>query len=228
MNGPSEETEQEHVQAMGKSLGPIYHALCKEVVWLHAKWLEYRKLYAKPGKRIDLLNRTAAFFFRVIQDVLWDDVLLHIARLTDTPKLGKFENLTLRRLPDAVEDDALATELRELVKTGIDRSQFARKWRNKRLAHIDFSHATDVKTTTLPGGSRQNVEDVLDSFRQIMNRLHLKYFQGEVAFEGFLAHDDAEALLYHLAFAARCEDRRRERLRQDNLLPEDLDPLPEI
>lgn len=230
MNGhkSSEEIEQEYVQAMGLPLGRIYYALYNEVVWLHAKWLEYRKLYGKSEKRIDLLNETAAFFFRVIQDVLWDDILLHIARLTDPPTQGKYENLTLLRLPDAVEDGALATEFRELVKTGLDRSQLARKWRDKHLAHIDLSHAIDVKATTLPGVSRQDVEDVLASFRQIMNRFHSIYLQGEVVFDHFLVHDDAETLLHHLAVAVRFEDRKRDRLRQGKPLPEDLEPPPEI
>lgn len=224
----ADDIKREHLQGFGPTLGPLYHALYNEVTWLHAKWLEYRKLYGKSEKRIDLLNETAAFFFRVIQDVLWDDILLHIARLTDPPTQGKYENLTLLRLPDAVEDGALATEFRGLVKTGLDRSQFARKWRDKHLAHIDLSHAIDVKATTLPGVSRQDVEDVLASFRQIMNRFHSIYLQGEVVFDHFLVHDDAETLLHHLAVAVRFEDRKRDRLRQGKPLPEDLEPPPEV
>ena len=45
---------------LGATLGPLYHALNKEVTWLHAKWLEYRKLYAESEERVDLLNGTAA------------------------------------------------------------------------------------------------------------------------------------------------------------------------
>ena len=67
---------------------------------------------------------------------------------------------------------ALADDLRVLVEASLDRSQFARKWRNKRLAHIDLSLAVGAKATVLPGVSRQNVEYALASFRRIMNRLY--------------------------------------------------------
>jgi len=223
-----EEVEQEHLQAFGATLGPLYHALHNEVSWLHAKWLEYRKLYAQSEKRIDLLNDTAAFLFRVVQDVLWEDVLLHIARLADPPKQGQFENLTLFRLPESVTDRGLADELRSLVANARDRSQFARQWRNKRLAHRDLSLATDVKAAPLPGVSRQHVEEALTTFRRILNRLRVWYLNEEVAYEHFLTHEDADALVHHVAVAARLEERQRERFRQGNPLPEDLEPPPEV
>ncbi len=197
-NQSEEEVEQEHLQAFGPKLGPLYHALHNEVTWLHAKWLEYRKLYAHSQERIDLLNGTAAFFFRVVQDVLWEDVLLHIARLTDPPKQGQFENLTLRRLPEAVPDQCLADELRNLVDDALDRSQFARQRRNKHLAHRDLSLAIDGKATPLPGVSRQQVEEALSCFRSILNRLHVSYLDEEVAYEYFLANEDGNALVHHL------------------------------
>jgi len=223
-----EEVEQKHLQVFGQGLGPLYHALYKDVTWLHAKWLEYRKLYAQSEERVDLLNRTAPFFFRLVQDVLWKDVLLHIARLTDPPKHQKFENLTLRRLPDGVSDGGLADELRSLVRTALERCEFARQWRNKRLAHRDLALAIDAKAAPLPAVSRQQVEEALASVRTIMNRLHDFYLQGAVAYERFLAHDDADALVCHLAVGARFEERQRERCREGRPLPEDLEPAPEV
>jgi len=222
-----EEIQQEHLHAFGPTLGPLYHALHNEVTWLHAKWLEYRKLYAQSEERIDLLNGTAAFFFRLVQDVLWEDVLLHIARLTDPPKQRHFENLTLRRLPEAVPDQCLADELRSLVDDALERSQFARQWRNKRLAHSDLSLAVDVKAAPLPGVSRRHVEEALSCFRRILNRLHVSYLDGKVAYEHFLTNADADALVHYLAVAARFERRQRQRLQEGKPLPEDLEPPPE-
>ena len=198
------------------------------MTWLHAKWLEYRKLYAQSEERIDLLNGTAAFFFRVVQDVLWEDVLLHIARLTDLPDQGRFKNLTLRRLPEAVPDQHLANELSNLVENANVKSQFARDWRNKRIAHSDLSLAIDVKATPLPGVSRQHIEDALNCFRRILNRLYSSYLNAEVAYEHFLTNEDADALIHHLAVAARFEERQRQRLQAGNPLPEDIEPPPEV
>src|SRR5579862_352192 len=84
---------------MGPDLGPVFFALFKEVVWLHAKWQEYRALFGHSPERVDLLNRNAAFFFRVVEDSLWEDVLLHISRLTDPIRSGGNENLSVQCLP---------------------------------------------------------------------------------------------------------------------------------
>jgi hypothetical protein len=226
-SGP--EVKQEHTQIFGPILGPVYHELYNEVVWLHAKWLEYRKLYAKSEKRIALLNETAAFFFFTIEAVLRENVLLHIARLTDPPVQGKFRNLTLRRLPDLVTDKVLADDLQKLVAESLDRCKFARDLRDKQIAHSDLSFAVDVQATPLPGVSRQIIEDALASFRKIMNRLHEAYFQEtEVAFNHFITGSGADALVCHLAEGVRSDKRRRERLRQGKPLPEDWGPPPEV
>jgi hypothetical protein len=57
----AEEVEQEHLQAMGSTLGPLYHAVYNDVVWLHAKWQQFRKLFDSP-ENVDLLNHVAGFF----------------------------------------------------------------------------------------------------------------------------------------------------------------------
>ena len=65
---------------------PTFDALRDQATWLHAKWLESRKLYAHSPQRIELLRGTAGFFFHVVQDVLWDDVVLGLAWNTDAPE----------------------------------------------------------------------------------------------------------------------------------------------
>lgn len=223
----ADEVEQEHLEAFGPALGPLYHALENEVTLLHAKWLEYRKLYAHSEERIDLLNGTAPYFFGVVQDVLWKDVLLHIARLTDPPKQGKYEHLTLLRLPEADLDERLADELRQLVDIALNRSQFARDCRNELLAHSELSLAIGVNAELHSMGSRQDVEQALESFRAILNRLHVSYLQGEVEFGRFLTYGDANELVRLLELAARFEDQQRQQLAEGKSLPEDLEPPPE-
>lgn len=49
--------------------------LSKDVVWLHGKREQFRMLYAENPKRVELLNRTAGFFFGMSQRMLWEDVL---------------------------------------------------------------------------------------------------------------------------------------------------------
>ena len=71
---------------MGWELGELYAALWREVAGIHSKWAEYVVLYGTKESRVDLLNRAAPRFARLIQDTLWENTVLHIARLTDPPK----------------------------------------------------------------------------------------------------------------------------------------------
>jgi hypothetical protein len=213
---------------LGPELGTFYHALQHEVTWVHAKWLEYRKLYAGSEKRVDLLNEVAGFFFRVVQDVLWEDVLIHIARLTDPRRSAGKPNLTIHRLAELIPISNVAEDVRQLVQVAIGKCSFAREWRHRHLAHRDLDLAMEAKhATPLPGVSRQAVTEALAAISAVLNRVESHYFDSEVAFGHFLAHDDADALVHHLAVAARYNERQRERFRQGRPLPEDLEPEPE-
>ena len=188
------EVEADYLEAMGPELGSIYYSLYKEVVWIHARWLEYRKLFAER-ENVQLLNRHGSFVFRLIQDALWDETLLHITRLTDPPRTGRNENLSILRLPDLIEDEALRTEISELATMVLERSEFAREHRNKRLSHLDLSHAAAPSSEPLSGISREYVENALQALRNLMNRLEQVYRDTTVGFEYFLSINDANFLL---------------------------------
>jgi len=207
-----EQVREEHNGVLGPVLGPLYHGLYEEVTWLHAKWKQYRILFAESPERIDLLNEVAGFFFQVIQDVLWEDVVLHIARLTDPPRSAGKDNLTILRLEGAVAEVALSVEVAALVDRARVAADFARVWRNRRLAHRDLSLALGNGVTPLPGISRAEVENALDAIRTALNKIEGHFFQSQVAFEDFLAYDDAESLACHLKLAVDAERRERESL----------------
>jgi hypothetical protein len=155
---------------------------------------------------------------------LWEDVVLHIARLTDPPESpGSKPNLTLLRLPFLVADPALRQEVQTSVDAAKTAASFAKDWRNRRLAHRDLALALENAAQPLPGISRQNVEVALSAFRVVLNTLHEKYFDSKIAFELFQVHGDAEALVYHLGVAKAADERRFERLRRGNPLPEDCE-----
>lgn len=216
--------KQQHLDAFGPKLGPLYDALYNEVLWIHTKWLEYRKLFAGTKARVELLNSSAGFFFYIVQDVMWEDVLLHVARLTDPAEKGSNKNLSLQCLPSAVPDPALAGEVQVLVDAAVQKAKFARKNRDKRLAHRDRKHALGTAATSISLGSRKNIEEALASFAAVLNRLHSEYLEGEVAFRDVVAGaGDANALVYHLATAAEAEDRRKKRMLEGTLQPDDFE-----
>jgi hypothetical protein len=224
----AEEVEKHHLSVLGPTAGPVYHALHNDVIWLHAKWLQFRQLYGTSSERLDILNQATGFFFRVVEDVLWDDVLLHIARLTDPAKQGIYENLTLRRLPSLFNDPKLKSELTRLVNKLDTESEFARDWRNRRIAHSEFALAVNAAATPLLGASRQSVENVLELVRSILNVIRRKCFEDEFGFQHIHVVGDAENLLYLLKFAAQADEQRMERHRSGRAIPEDHLPYPSV
>jgi hypothetical protein len=217
----TEQVRDEHLKVLGPTLGPLYHALYDEATWLHAKWQQYRILFAESSERIELLNDVAGFFFRVIQDVLWEDIILHIARLTDPPQSVGKDNLTLLRLTDAVES-TLSPEIAILVEQARVGTQFTKVWRNRHLAHRDLGLAVDDRATPLPGISRERVEHALAAIRSVLNKIQVHYWRTTVQFADVISHNDAEILVHYLKIAVTAESQRQVRLLKGRPLPEDF------
>ena len=186
------------------------------------KWCEFRKLYAspeEPEKRIALLNDTAGLFFGLVQDIMWKDVLLHVARLTDPVEQGRrgeHKNLTILGLPEAVEDPELRSQVCARVEEARKRTGFARDWRNRRIAHRDLPLALgDTRAEALPSVSRAKIEEALESIRSVMNLLSCEYGEGYVAYELVGPPvGDADALVWYLSTAYQADQRRREQYRK--------------
>lgn len=189
--------------AMGIELGHSFFALYKEVVWVHAKWQQYRVLFGSSSDQVALLNRTAGFFFKLVQDATWEDVLIHVARLTDPSASFGRRNLTIQMLPPMIRDVPLRGEVETLMNECLEKAKHAREHRNKRLAHRDLIHATEPIAAPLREISRAHVEDVLLSFRALMNRIDLHYLDTTVMYEQFIAHSGAESLVSALRRAER-------------------------
>lgn len=129
--GP-EEVKKRYVAAMGKELGQFFALLWNECAWLHWKWSDYAILFGSKPERDDLLNRAAPAFFKLVQNAMWEDILLHVCRLTDPPKSCGKDTLTLRRLPDLVSA-TIRPDVVSLLQDAVLKSEFARDWRNRHI-----------------------------------------------------------------------------------------------
>jgi AbiU2 len=219
----AEQIRAEHIRDMGRDLGDVYNALWKEVVWLHAKWDQYRQLYAHSPARVDFLNKVAGHFVGVVQDTLYDDILLHLTRLTDRSK----GTLNLQRLPKLVPPP-LAPELDQLVRDACLACKCAEASRNQRLAHTEFALALAGTFDDSP--SRADVEAALGAVRAVLDRLEVHYWKRETGgYQHFFSNGgDADSLLYYLRKGVQAEERRRERILQEKPLPEGLEPEDEV
>lgn len=221
----ADEAKKANIEKMGEPLGALYSALWQSVATIHFYWKEYAELFGTKPERIDLLNRAAPAFFRMLQDELWENSLLHLARLTDpanSPGKQAPANLTIQALPALVTDPKLKETVSELVAEAAKQTEFCRDWRNRHIAHRDLKLALEQPTTPLAEGSRAQVKAALKAISDVLNTLDGHYFQSETRFDLGGPLGGAISLLYALDDGLRAEEARQKRLEAGKPLKEDF------
>ncbi|MEH2549095.1 hypothetical protein V1283_005740 [Bradyrhizobium sp. AZCC 2262] len=221
-----EEAKEQNIKAMGKALGVQYTQLWQEIAQLNIIWKEFIELFGTKTSRIELLNRSAGAFFRMVQDGIWEAIVLHIARVTDPPQSpgGKDrQNLTLHNLPALIPDLKLKGEVKLLCDEATANTKFARDWRNRRIAHRDLDLALGGKAKPLPSVPIKHVNDALASFENIMNAIALPYLNSTTSFDHSIRLHGALELLYLLDDGHVLQAERKKRLVGSNYA---IDPFP--
>ena len=177
---------------------------------------------------MELLNEAAPAFTRIVQDSLWEGVILHIARLTDPPKSVGKRNLSIRALEEAVTDSEVKEKVSEAVAEALAASEFCRDWRNRHLAHRDLNLALKLGAKPLKAASRQKVTEALASLSNVLNVVSLKYVESTTLFDIDLrvgrSPGGAMSLLYFIDMGVEAEGRRRERLKNGHFDANDYRP----
>ena len=218
----AEEAKQNYIEAMGEPLGSLFHELWQEVAWLHKNWKEYVELYGTKPSRIDLLNTAAPTFFRLVQDSLWEGTLLHLARLTDSPRSAGNPNLTIRRLPYLIDDLGVKASVSSLVADAIQATEFCRDWRNRHIAHRDLDLALETSAQPLKPASRKDVKDALTSIVNVLNQVTGHYMDSEAIYSKTSSPYGALSLIYILDDGIKAEEERQERIKRGKHEPEDI------
>jgi hypothetical protein len=216
-----DESKRKHIETLGNNLGSLFHELWNEVAWLYTKWGEYVELFGEKSSRIDLLNQSAPMFFRIVQDSLWENVLLHISRLTDPPKSCGRQNLSIQSLSSLV-DENIKIDITDQIKNAIEKSTFCRDWRNRHIAHRDLKLALDDQAEPLTPASRAMIRDALDSIAKVLNTFSEYYLKSTIGFDVISETCGAEDLLYILDDGIKAEAERCKRVKSGGYLPDDL------
>ena len=223
----SDEVERQYVEAMGSDLGRMHHKFWNECAWLHWKWDQFVILFGTSAGRVDLLNAAAGGFFRTVQDSLWEDVLLHICRLTDPPQSHRKDNLTLKRLPPMVAA-SIRPEIKRLLGVVLKRCDFARNWRNRHMGHRDLRLALQANAKPLASASRRSIKDAIAAIATLLNAIEAHYCGATVAYDIVPPDGNAEALLYVLRDGIEAKAEQRKRFEFGQILPEDLKRKPAV
>lgn len=212
-----EEVRDAMISTLGDALGAIFYELQNDLIWLHVKWHQYRVLYGSTPERIDLLNDAAPLAFRVVEDALWDDTLLHLCRFTDSAEFRGKGRLSLRQLPPLIEDSTVRTEVESLIQDAVAKTKFARDWRDRRIAHRDLAHSLDKEAQPLEPASRLAVENALAALRQVLNAVNARLKNTEMIFEFSDPIGGADALLRVVRDGVRTRDATEKALRDGTL-----------
>jgi hypothetical protein len=200
----ADEMRQRNIEAMGEALGIQYTIMVQEVSLLHLYWGEFLELFGTNDKRIERLNQSAPGFFQMLQGQQFETNMLHMARLTDSPKSVGKSNLTVRNLPDLVADAGLKKQVTDLFEEAKDKTRFCRDWRNRRFAHHDLALAVgDGKAVALKAPTKQKVRAALEALADLLNAIERHYYRGMCDFTAISAHRGAATLLFTLGFGVK-------------------------
>lgn len=215
MNVGPQSFEDNCTNKMGKDLASCFFALRNELAITHLRWKQFCILFAEKPSRVDLLNKAAPSFFRMVQDIVFFDILLGIARLFDKPEHRGKKTLTLYQLPPLVTDSDFKKELARVVNEARKASEFARDWRNRRIVHRDFNLTVNGSASPLAEATRKNIDHSLSSLAAVLNHIERKYMGSTSPYEDSIgALGGAENLLYVLREGIRCKQDKWERRRR--------------
>ena len=206
---------------MGQDLGSQFAALWQQVAHLHLKWRQYVELFGKRPQRIKILNKAAPAFFGLLQAILWEDILLHIARLTDSPGKGRTKKLTILSFPRLIADPTVKSAVQTAVDEAVSKTNFCRDWRNRHIAHLNLDLAIDTNAKQLESASRQLVGEALNAIVATLNELDGHFSKSETRFEISSNVGGALSLLHVVNDGLRAQAEREARLLRGEWHPKD-------
>ena len=207
---------------MGDELGHVYHLLWNECALLHMRFEEFVELFGKGQEQIDVMNETAPGFFRSVQDMYWESLLLGLCRFADSWKVAGRETLSLDQLPRLPGAQAVP-KLNELVVVARVKVKFAQDWRNRSIAHADLCHALDSAAQPLASASRANVREALAAIVDVLNAIEGHFMGASLGFIGTGAQFGGTHLLNQLRVASTLQEEWHERMRNGTARADDFD-----
>ena len=191
------------------SIEAAYRPVQSEIVSLHARWHQWKTLFATEQASVEILNKTAPLFFAHVQQVLVSDVIIGITRLFDPANTGKNENASLFWVLDAVKlegREGLAEKLEQTLSIVTPQIEAARKHRHKRIAHNDRATFLSADPSVLPAISDSDFSLLLASAEKFLNLVTVEYGDTQTVLDYLDAPGDAGVLVRHLDHAIQFRD----------------------
>ncbi len=145
---------------------------------------EFRCLFVESEDRVKLLNAiTGGAFLHDVQRIFWDDLMLCVARLADSPGKGKNRNLTvqlLKGLPEVQSSQALCSEVERRVSSAVQSAKPCIKYRHKRIGHIDLNSQIAASPTPVNHANMAEIKAALDGIHGCLNLVYKRLLDSEL------------------------------------------------
>ena len=147
---------------------------CRSAACAASAWKTYTLTPSTCGSS-DLGDRSLPHPFHQkgpLSQILWNDVLLRVTRLTDARQTSGKDNLTIQRLPDIRELGELARgKVEEQVDVAVHAADAARRHRNQRISHKDLAYA--IGGSELPSSSLGQIRRALDTVHGVLQTVNM-------------------------------------------------------
>ncbi len=189
-----------------------FRLIQQRIAELHWRWRTWKQLFVADEKRkYGLMRRATPMAFAVIQQALFDDVVLRVCKLVERPRGGsprqRRENLVLERFIIEAEQrgDQRAADAREKLGELGGCAKQLQRLRNRCIAHEDFETATSPQ---LPDAVEYRTVDRAIQLA-IETAQQLEDDESPYGYEWLIAPGDGEALLEALRRAEQGRSWRR-------------------
>jgi hypothetical protein len=209
-DGTPEQIRAQLVGVMGEPLAELVFELDNRFCEACLKWQQHEALFDSEEK-VELLNKSAPAFFASLQNILIDDVVMHISRLTDNAKVAGKDTLSLDQMKKAVTDAALTTKLTLLIADVTTKTKPARDYRNTHGAHTSLAVVRGDQV--VPGVSRAQVKAALQSIHQVFEAIRDHYNLTPVCMDVIETLGGVPSLLDVLRKGVKARQEERDRWR---------------
>jgi hypothetical protein len=143
--------------------------------------------------------------------MIYEDAMLRLCRLSDPAKTRHQENLSVLALSTVVSDPILTISLETKTDQVRKCCEFARKSRDKRLAHSDLTIHRKGRALALPPVAQNDIESALKSIQDLLTLVEDHHGLPH----SLLAADPwgPKSLVHYLEKADRAFDQEREQWR---------------
>lgn len=186
---------------MAITLAELLEEIEQDVFRLSHIWETFRYLFAKDKKHVDVMNAVSGGFFFMTQQLLFDDAILRVSKLTDPAGNPHQENMSLEQLLRATDWETTDPTKWARYRTKLDAVKAACKpchgHRHKRVSHKAVELFTN--TISIHDPTMKMIDDAQASIHEFVHDIRIDLGHGSLSFDYPDGNQEAEKLIDYLS-----------------------------